>query len=203
MGLVSASRPNKRGSLVYSLNIPALQKLSIDAWEKINSDNNKKPTSTPKKCHVSKSKKCHLNSLSNDKHKDLNNTVTAKGARQRFLENLISGIQHELTHLTGIKQKAAYTSAIKKARIARGEIFSDEEKARRKAIAERSRASREKAAATGNLIRNLETKLITWSRTGTGFTSEHANTLEQYSSILGAIAKPLLKRFWSTQDAKC
>ncbi len=195
MGLVSVHRPNKRGCLVYSLNIQALQQLSVTARKKLSS------ATSSKKCHVPKSQKCHINSLSSDKHKDLNNTVTAKSARQRFLESLISGIQHELTHLTGIKQKAAYTSAIKKARIARGEIFSDEEKARRKAISERNRAAREKAAATGQLIRNLETQLITWSRTGTGFTSEHASMLEQYSSILGAMAKPLLKRFWSTHRA--
>jgi DNA-binding transcriptional regulator YhcF (GntR family) len=149
------------------------------------------------KDHLAPSKKDHLNSsIKIEQGKDLNNTVSKMSATRVFLEKKLEAIQSELNHLGKLATTAAYTAATKRNQIARGERLSDEEAARRKAMAKKNAPVRAKAQAIGETVRAYETALINWNCTKTGFTQSMYDALTgQYASLTSAMTKILIKRF--------
>lgn len=153
----------------------------------------KKPKGNPQKDHLAPSQKDPTNNIPNG-IQSKENTVKASASRV-FLQKRLEALQSELAHLSGLAQKAAYDSAVKKKRIERGEIFSDEEIARRKAIAARNAEQHAKAAAINSRVRALETALLTWNRTRKGFTKAMFDELRRYSSLISPVSGIMLRKF--------
>lgn len=144
--------------------------------------------------HLAQGKKDHTISIPNGiQGRDIN--TVRKSASQVFLEKRIQALTSELAHTAKLKVKAAYDSAVKKNRIARGEIFSDEEIKRRKAIAERTAGARAKAQQVNDKIRSFETALLAWNRTKDGFTKAMFDELSRYQQMLSPTANIIFKRY--------
>lgn len=130
-------------------------------------------------------KKDHIAPLENDhtissiEHGPTDLKITVRSALLDWFKSQISkALQSESNHQGVIAKKAAYEAVKKRNRIANGQEFTDEEKARRKAIADAVRPERERAASTGERILELSKALLTWTRSKTGFDkAQHAELM--------------------------
>lgn len=153
------------------------------------------PAATSQKDHLAPQKNDHINQ-NLQFHQQTENTVGKK--RQLGLFNLLKkAFSSERLHFEKLRQQSAYKAGVKRNQIARGERFSDEELERRRRIAERNRPFIEAANKLVERRTELETAVITWSVTKTGFTAEMAAELKQpdnYSRI-GIPARLWLDKF--------
>lgn len=144
-----------------------------------------------KKDHIASQKSDHT--ISSSEHGPSDVKITVRSALLDWFKSQISkSLQSESNHQGDIAKKAAYEAVKKRNRIAKGQEFSDEEKARRKAIADAIRPEREKAASTGERIIELSKALLTWTRSKTGFDkAQHAElmTLTANGALLDIATK--------------
>jgi DNA-binding transcriptional regulator YhcF (GntR family) len=153
------------------------------------------------KDHLAPSKKDHINS-SYEQGKDLKNTVSVNATRG-FLEKRYEAIRSELEHLGKIATDSAYKAVTKRNQIARGERLSDEEAARRKAMAAKNAPVRAKAMSVSDKVRSYETALLTWNATKTGFTKAMYTELTTVyqSMVSNPMAKIVLSKFAAQHNA--
>lgn len=150
-----------------------------------------------RKDHLASKRKDLTISIPKVIQKEKENTVK-KNASRVFLETRLKALQEEITHLGKLALDSAYKATVKKNRIERGEILSDDEIAMRKALSARTAHIREKSAKVNDTVRSLETALLTWNATKTGFTADMFNELSKFKSMLSTMGNAVFKRYSAT-----
>lgn len=146
------------------------------------------------KDHLAPSSKDHTNRFPyGTQGKDRDNTVLK--AAQVFLQKRLEAIQSELNHLGKLAVSSAYKAAVKKNKIARGEVLTDEEKARRDAIAKAELEKLKPLAKINKTVQALEKALITWNATKTGFTDAMYSELAKHQDRLSTMGKLIFNKY--------
>jgi DNA-binding transcriptional regulator YhcF (GntR family) len=150
-----------------------------------------------RKDHLASKRKDLTISIPKVIQKEKENTVK-KNASRVFLETRLKALQEEITHLGKLALDSAYKATVKKNRIERGEILSDDAIAMKKALSARTAHIREKSAKVNDTVRSLETALLTWNATKTGFTADMFNELSKFKSMLSTMGNAVFKRYSAT-----
>jgi DNA-binding transcriptional ArsR family regulator len=150
-----------------------------------------------RKDHLASKRKDLTISIPKVIQKEKENTVK-KNASRAFLETRLKALQEEITHLGKLALDSAYKAAVKKNRIDRGEILSDDALAMKKALAARTAHIREKSAKVNDKVRSLETAMLTCNATKTGFTADMFNELSKFKSMLSTMGNAVFKRYSAT-----